>query len=162
MGQPRDRTKPLRGLLRESDLIARLGGDEFVVLLDGEADVAALSAVARKLLAVISEPLPLRGRSVWITGSCGIAMYPSDGDDAQTLLKNADAAMYQAKAGGKNSFHFYTAALAAQSALIGVSQAARLAVMLPAPKRFEKRMGSAYLADRAATVSARMGAVEVP
>ncbi|MBK6864605.1 MAG: EAL domain-containing protein [Ideonella sp.] len=108
----------LRGLLRESDLIARLGGDEFVVLLDGEADVAALSAVARKLLAVISEPLPLRGRSVWITGSCGIAMYPADGDDAQTLLKNADAAMYQAKAGGKNSFHFYTAALAAQSALL--------------------------------------------
>jgi diguanylate cyclase (GGDEF)-like protein/PAS domain S-box-containing protein len=108
----------LSGLLRESDLVARLGGDEFVVLLDGQADANALSAVARKVLAAVSEPLPLAGRSVWVTGSCGIAMYPADGEDAQTLLKHADAAMYQAKARGKNNFQFYTAALAAQSALM--------------------------------------------
>ena len=108
----------LRGLLRESDVVARLGGDEFVVLLDGQSDAGAMAAVARKLLAVVNEPLSLRGRTVWITASCGIAMYPADGDDAQTLLKNADAAMYQAKAGGKNNFHFYTAALAAQSELL--------------------------------------------
>ncbi len=106
----------LRGLLRESDLVARLGGDEFVVLLDGGADAGALASVARKLLAVVNEPLPLAGRTVWITGSCGVAMFPADGDDAQTMLKNADAAMYQAKASGKNNFQFYTAALAEQSA----------------------------------------------
>ena len=108
----------LRGLLRESDLVARLGGDEFVVLLDGPADAAALAAVARKLLATVAEPMQLGGRSVWVTGSCGLAMFPADGDDAQALLKHADAAMYQAKALGKNTFHFYTAALAAHSALL--------------------------------------------
>ena len=108
----------LRGLLRESDLVARFGGDEFVVLLDDQSDVGALSAVTRKLLAAVNEPLTIAGRRLWITGSCGIATFPADGGDAQTLLKNADAAMYQAKARGKNNFQFYTAALAAQSALL--------------------------------------------
>ena len=106
----------LRDLLRESDLVARLGGDEFVALLEGPADAAALSAVARKILAAVSEPVALDGRKLWLTGSCGIAQYPADGEDAETLLKNADAAMYQAKAEGKDTFRFYTAALAAQSA----------------------------------------------
>ncbi len=119
----------LRGLLRESDLVARLGGDEFVVLLEGQAEVAALSAVARKMLAAVSEPMLLEGRSLWVTGSCGIAMFPGDGEDAQTLLKNADAAMYQAKAAGKNTFHFYTEALAVQAAqLFALESDLRLAV----------------------------------
>ena len=119
----------LRGLLRESDLVARLGGDEFVVLLEGHADVASLSSVARKMLAAVSEPLALEGRSLWITGSCGVALFPADGDDANTLLKNADAAMYQAKAEGKNNFQFYTEALAAQAAdLFALESDLRLAV----------------------------------
>ena len=119
----------LRSLLRESDLVARLGGDEFVVLLEGQADVASLSAVARKLLATVSEPLALEGRSLWITGSCGVALFPSDGGDPATLLKNADAAMYQAKAEGKNNFQFYTAALAARAAhLFALESDLRLAV----------------------------------
>ncbi len=106
----------LRDLLRESDLVARLGGDEFVVLLEGSADATALSAVARKLLAAVSEPVVIDRRTLWLTGSCGIARFPDDGEDAATLLKNADAAMYQAKAEGKDTFRFYTAALAAQAA----------------------------------------------
>ncbi len=119
----------LRSLLRESDLVARLGGDEFVVLLEGQADVSSLSAVARKLLAAVSEPLALEGRSLWITGSCGVALFPADGGDPDTLLKNADAAMYQAKAEGKNNFQFYTAALAAQAAhLFALESDLRLAV----------------------------------
>jgi diguanylate cyclase (GGDEF)-like protein/PAS domain S-box-containing protein len=102
----------LRTLLRESDVVARLGGDEFVVLLEGQADRQALTAVVGKMLAALSEPLVHDGRRLWITASCGIALFPADGDDAQTLLKNADAAMYLAKAEGKNNHHFYTEALA--------------------------------------------------
>jgi len=106
----------LRGLLRDSDLVARLGGDEFVVLLDGTVDAAALAHVARKALAAIAEPVLIEQRSHQVTGSVGISRYPDDGADAAALLKNADAAMYLAKDSGKNTFQFYTAQLAAQSA----------------------------------------------
>jgi diguanylate cyclase (GGDEF)-like protein/PAS domain S-box-containing protein len=106
----------LRELLRESDLVARLGGDEFVVLLDGAVEAAALGQVARKALAAIGEPVAIDARSYQVTGSIGISLYPDDGDDAATLLKNADAAMYLAKDRGKNNYQFYTAQLAAQSA----------------------------------------------
>ena len=106
----------LRGLLRDSDLVARLGGDEFVALLEGPTDAASLSAVARKMLAAVSEPVSLDGRKHWLTASCGIACFPADGDDSEALLKSADAAMYQAKAEGKDTFRFFTPALAAQTA----------------------------------------------
>jgi diguanylate cyclase (GGDEF)-like protein/PAS domain S-box-containing protein len=106
----------LRDLLRESDLVARLGGDEFVVLLDGTVGATALAHVARKALAAIGEPVAIDARSYQVTGSIGISLYPDDGADAATLLKNADAAMYLAKDRGKNNYQFYTAQLAAQSA----------------------------------------------
>jgi diguanylate cyclase (GGDEF)-like protein len=106
----------LRALLRDSDLVARLGGDEFVVLLDATVDATALAHVARKALAAIGEPVPIESRSYQVTGSIGISLYPDDGEDAATLLKNADAAMYLAKDRGKNNYQFYTAQLAAHSA----------------------------------------------
>ncbi len=106
----------LRELLRDSDLVARLGGDEFVVLLEGSVDAGALAQVARKALAAIAEPVRIDGRSFLVTGSVGISLYPQDGTDAATLLKNADAAMYLAKDSGKNNYQFYTAQLAVQSA----------------------------------------------
>jgi diguanylate cyclase (GGDEF)-like protein/PAS domain S-box-containing protein len=106
----------LRALLRESDLVARLGGDEFVVLLDGSVEAAALAHVARKALAAIAEPVRIESRSFQVTGSIGISLYPDDGEDAATLLKHADAAMYLAKDQGKNNYQFYTAQLAMHSA----------------------------------------------
>lgn len=106
----------LRALLRDSDLVARLGGDEFVVLLDGTVDADDLAHVARKALAAIGEPVPIESRSFQVTGSIGISLYPDDGADAATLLKNADAAMYLAKDRGKNNYQFYTAQLAEHSA----------------------------------------------
>ena len=108
--------KRLQGALRKTDLVARLGGDEFVVMLDGGADGSDLAAVAQKLLAAIAEPLVLQGCSLLVTGSIGIGRYPADAQDAATLLKHADAAMYLAKDNGKNNIQFYTAELADMAA----------------------------------------------
>jgi diguanylate cyclase (GGDEF)-like protein len=100
----------LRGCVRASDTVARLGGDEFVVLLPeiGHSDDAAI--VAQKILAVVAKPFTLIGQEFRVTVSIGISSYPADGLDEQTLTKNADIAMYQAKEGGKNNFQFYSKA----------------------------------------------------
>lgn len=106
----------LRAALRESDLVARLGGDEFVVLVEGDANVPALTMIAQKLLSAIGEPMTMHGHRFLVTGSIGIGLYPDDGEDSATLLKHADAAMYFAKEKGKNNVRFYTAELALQAA----------------------------------------------
>ena len=98
----------LKRTLRASDVVARLGGDEFVVIL-GEAEQASdVERVAHNLLSVLSQPLQLSGHEWQTTASIGIAMYPSDGLDVQTLTKNADMAMYLTKEEGKNGFRFFT------------------------------------------------------
>ena len=102
----------LAALLRDADMVARLGGDEFVVLIDGVVEPAVLSRMACRLLTELSEPLELRGRTVQVSASAGISLYPTDGQDPATLLKSADAAMYLAKARGKNNFQFFTDELA--------------------------------------------------
>ncbi len=91
--------------------LSRLGGDEFVVLLSEIADAPDAAVVARRLLKDISEPYMLRGHKVIITASIGISVYPSDGEDAQSLLKYADLAMYHAKDMGKNNYQCYTEAM---------------------------------------------------
>jgi diguanylate cyclase (GGDEF)-like protein len=97
----------LKANVRVSDTVARLGGDEFVVLLpeiNGSADAAA---VAKKILAAMAQPFHLLGRDVRVTASIGISICPQHGIDEQTLKKNADIAMYEAKAEGRNNFQFY-------------------------------------------------------
>ncbi len=98
----------LRRSLRESDIVARLGGDEFVVLLGGGAEEGHIAAVAQKIVATISQPYAIHGQELCVTASMGISLYPRDGLDEQTLTKNADVAMYQAKESGKNAFQFYS------------------------------------------------------
>ncbi|HTB03845.1 MAG TPA: GAF domain-containing protein [Bradyrhizobium sp.] len=105
----------LRSSLRSSDVVARLGGDEFVVILEETAESDAIERIARNLLSVLSQPLQLSGHECHTTASIGIAMYPSDGSDVQTLTKNADMAMYLAKEDGKNGFRFFTNAIKTQS-----------------------------------------------
>jgi diguanylate cyclase (GGDEF)-like protein len=98
----------LRACLRENDCVARLGGDEFVVLLPELEHEKHLSTVAQKILAAVAKPFILLGQEFRVTASVGISIYPQDGSDEQTLKKNADIAMYQAKAEGKNNFQFYS------------------------------------------------------
>jgi diguanylate cyclase (GGDEF)-like protein/PAS domain S-box-containing protein len=95
------------GCVREIDTVCRLGGDEFVVVLPELRDPSDAGAVARKLMAALSQPYQIDGHELRITPTLGISIYPKDGTDADTLLRNADTAMYHAKESGKNDFRFY-------------------------------------------------------
>ncbi len=88
--------------------VSRLGGDEFTILLADVKDVQDLAKVARRILDALSAPFLLEGHEVVISGSIGITARPLDGDDVETLLRNADAAMYHAKDRGRNNYQFYT------------------------------------------------------
>jgi diguanylate cyclase (GGDEF)-like protein len=105
----------LRRSLRSGDVVARLGGDEFVVILENTVESQDVEAAARTLLSALSQPLQLSGHECHTTASIGIAMFPGDGTDVQTLTKNADMAMYLAKEDGKNGFRFFTKAVKTQS-----------------------------------------------
>lgn len=97
------------GCLRSTDTVVRLGGDEFVALLfDQPKNADAVSAIVRSLQAAIGAPVELDGHKFRVTSSFGIANYPDDGTDVDTLLAHADAAMYRAKEIGRDNFQFYT------------------------------------------------------
>ena len=95
-------------VVREEDSVARLGGDEFTVILESIQSVESVSQVAQKLIHVTQEPLLIDERELYVTTSIGISLFPGDGQDAETLLRNADTAMFKAKEQGRNAFHFYT------------------------------------------------------
>lgn len=107
--------KRLRSLLREEDTVTRLGGDEFILLLPG---VNALGAahVAQKLLAAMAESYRIEHYDLILTASIGIALYPEDGQDLETLSKSADAAMYRAKLEGRQCYRFFTQEMQLRSA----------------------------------------------
>jgi diguanylate cyclase (GGDEF)-like protein/PAS domain S-box-containing protein len=105
----------LKRCLREDDTVARLGGDEFVVLLSGLSRESDVAGMATKVLAALDEPFEVQKREIFLAGSIGIALYPDDGTDVETLLKNVDTAMYRAKETGRNSFQFFTAAMQKQA-----------------------------------------------
>jgi diguanylate cyclase (GGDEF)-like protein/PAS domain S-box-containing protein len=108
-------TRRFKNVLRASDVIARLGGDEFVVLVQEMNEPNQAAIVARKLLDAAIQPVVLLGQECRVTASVGIAMYPRDGEDEQSLMKNADIAMYSAKEEGKNNFQFYSNDIKTQS-----------------------------------------------
>lgn len=93
---------------RSSDVVARLGGDEFVVLAQEVDDREQAAATARKLLSTVIHPVTIRERECRVTASIGVCMFPADAGDEQALMKNADNAMYRAKAEGKNTHQFYS------------------------------------------------------
>lgn len=98
----------LAACVRASDTLARLGGDEFVCILEEIEGAGAVSVVAEKLLAAFREPYRINGNDLHLSASIGISVSPSDGSDVETLVRNADIAMYQAKASGRNRSQFYS------------------------------------------------------
>jgi diguanylate cyclase (GGDEF)-like protein/PAS domain S-box-containing protein len=94
--------------LREGDTVSRLGGDEFVIVLPDVGDGGAAATVAAKVLETLASPFQLQGQDVHAGASIGVAMYPADGADADTLMRNADAAMYYAKDLGRANYQFFT------------------------------------------------------
>jgi diguanylate cyclase (GGDEF)-like protein/PAS domain S-box-containing protein len=100
--------KRLLVLVRESDTVARVGGDEFMFILNNPQGKAEIEYVANRIINSINEPIDVYGESLHIGASIGIAMFPTDGDNAVDLINNADIAMYGAKHLGKNNINFFT------------------------------------------------------
>ncbi|MEE4248512.1 MAG: EAL domain-containing protein, partial [Kangiellaceae bacterium] len=101
-------TRRLRDVLRVDDLLARVGGDEFVAVLPGYTSSTNATVVADKIIATMSEPFRIRGEDVRIGVSVGISAYPEDGRDAESLLRSADTAMYEAKSAGRNLWRCFS------------------------------------------------------
>ncbi|HEY0065264.1 MAG TPA: EAL domain-containing protein [Telluria sp.] len=97
----------LAAKLREGDTLARLGGDEFIVLLEGVDGESGAAHVAEKLVAMFEQPFLVADYELFVTGSVGISLYPDDASDLNMLIRNADVAMYQAKARGRNGYQLY-------------------------------------------------------
>ncbi len=119
----------LRSLVRGADTLARLGGDEFVVLMENHAPHAAAASLADKVVAAFKQPFLVNGIDLFVGCSIGITVYPEDGADAVTLLKNADTAMYRAKEAGRDGHVRYSAELSeATRSKIELDHALRAAV----------------------------------
>jgi diguanylate cyclase (GGDEF)-like protein/PAS domain S-box-containing protein len=105
----------VKSCIRDEDTVARFAGDEFTLLLLGITQEEHVIDIARKILGAFKRLWMIGGHELYITTSIGIALYPNNGEDAETLLKNADTAMYHAKEQGRNNYQFYTPAMHAKS-----------------------------------------------
>jgi len=97
----------LQSLLRGEDTLARIGGDEFVLLLGNLSDTHSLSTLLDRVLTCIQQPIPIDGKQAHVSASIGVSLCPDHANDAETLLKHADQAMYKAKESGKSQYCFY-------------------------------------------------------
>ena len=107
--------KRFKQSLRAVDIVGRLGGDEFIILIEEMDELSQIANVAHKILSTAIKPIVLLGEECRVTASIGISIYPKDGEDEQTLMKNADMAMYFAKEEGKNNYQFYSKDIQSQS-----------------------------------------------
>lgn len=103
----------LRSTLRSEDVVARMGGDEFAMIIENPPTAIHLGHLADKIIAAVARPVDLQGNSAMVTASIGVAIYPQDGDNATTLLKAADTAMYASKQAGRNTYRYHDDDMAA-------------------------------------------------
>jgi len=97
----------LTSILRQTDTVCRMGGDEFALLISDASAREMIEEVAQRILAAIGKPFSLHGVKAWISASLGIAIYPEDGENLETLFKHADIAMYEVKKVGRNNYLYY-------------------------------------------------------
>ncbi len=125
----RSLSRRIRGTLRQTDLLVRISGDEFVVVLEDLESEGGPDRVAQKILDEVLRPFPIEGHEVQVSASLGYAVHPEDGSDPETLLKNADAAMYHAKELGRNSYRAFSRSLAQRrDQRLGLEAALRRAI----------------------------------
>ena len=108
-------SRNLQGAIRDDDTIARLGGDEFAILVDNIVSEHDIAHIAQKVLDCLDQSVDIEGHHLYVTASVGISIFPTDGEDADTLLKHADVAMYRAKDLGKNNYQFYSKDMSARA-----------------------------------------------
>ena len=135
-------------------VVSRLGGDEFTVLLTEISDPTDAADVAQRVLDELTQPLRVGGYELYTTASIGIAVYPNDGEDPETLLRNADTAMYNAKTRRRNTFQFYTEEM-------NVSAARKLHLASRLRHAFGRGQLELYYQPLRATVSGRVTGAEV-
>ncbi|MEX0959656.1 MAG: PAS domain S-box protein [Burkholderiales bacterium] len=140
----------LKACVREDDTVARLGGDEFVLVLNDQPDKDSVTQAIHRVVVAVERPILLEKQELIGTCSIGISLYPEDGVDGETLLKNADAAMYRAKSSGRNNFQFFSAEMNA-----GLSQ--RLALEASLRRALEREEFRVFFQPR---IGLRSGAVE--
>jgi diguanylate cyclase (GGDEF)-like protein/PAS domain S-box-containing protein len=119
----------LRESVRASDVISRLGGDEFLIIVPDIDTAMSVSAIASKIRRALAEPHQIDSHLLYATATLGISLFPSDGDDAETLIRNAETAMYKAKSQGRDTFKFFAATMnAAAHERLKLENALRLAL----------------------------------
>lgn len=101
----------LEACVRETDTVARLAADEFILVLPERSNESTAIHTMQRIMDAVAKPYIIEGHEFFMTGSAGMAVYPSDGEDAETLMKHADVAMYRAKETGRNNYQFYTPAM---------------------------------------------------
>ncbi len=104
----KEAAKRIKKLVRDSDIVARLGGDEFVIVMTNSHDASSVEVVGQKILAALAKPYKLEEKSAYCSASIGVAIYPNDASNIDELMRNADHAMYGAKAKGRNTIRYFT------------------------------------------------------